>query len=258
MKKRLEEPHSFTPPLEGINQEYGFNTNLLKEIIAFWKTKYNWREREQFLNKHPQFKTTVQGLSIHYIHVKPAKTSGQQVLPLLLLHGWPGSVRELYDIIPLLTTPQKDKNYVFEVIIPSLPGYGFSEAASKPGLGAAEMAVVFKNFMKRLGYEKYYIHGGDWGAIITSHMATLYPEHVLGYHTNMCAVFSPLAFVKMWIGSFYPPWMVSEKFVHKMYPFSNIFSNFMLEMGYMHLQATKPDTVGNFDLFYLLVLSLIK
>lgn len=98
------------------------NTNLLTKIVEYWKTKYNWREREHFLNKYPQFKTNIQGLSIHFIHVKPAQTQGLKVLPLLLLHGWPGSVREFYEAIPLLTTPQPGKDFVFEVIVPSLPG----------------------------------------------------------------------------------------------------------------------------------------
>lgn len=145
--------------------------------MEFWKTKYNWREREVFLNRFPHFKTYVDGLDLHFIHVKPQNVEKNiNVLPLLLLHGWPGSVREFYDIIPLLTTPRKDVNFVFEVIAPSLPGYGFSEGASKPGLGAAQVAVVMKNLMERIGFKKFYAHGGDWGAIIVSHMGTLFPK----------------------------------------------------------------------------------
>lgn len=120
-RQRLANALPFQEPLEGVKQHYGINTNLLKNIIDFWKTKYNWREREKFLNHYPQFKVSVQGLKIHYLHVKPKETKGLKVLPLLLLHGWPGSVREFYEIIPLLTTPQKGKGFVFEVIAPSLP-----------------------------------------------------------------------------------------------------------------------------------------
>ena len=168
-----------------------------------------------------------------------------KVLPLLLLHGWPGSVREFYDLIPLLTKPVSGRDFVFEVIVPSLPGYGFSEAAARPGLGAVEMSVVFKNLMNRLGFEKYYIQGGDWGGIIVQHMATLFPEQILGVHANMCFVNSVLSTAKLILGSVYPPLIVDNKEQEsKLYPLSTMFSNLVLEMGYMHLQATKPDTVG--------------
>nr|CAD7263042.1 unnamed protein product [Timema shepardi]CAD7571341.1 unnamed protein product [Timema californicum] len=157
-----------TPPLEGIGFQYGFNTDYLKKVVDFWRTKYNWREREAYLNSFPQFKTQVDGLDLHFLHVKPKQVPpSTRVLPLLLLHGWPGSVREFYEIIPLLTTPREGVNFVFEVVVPSLPGYGFSEGASKPGLGAAQMAVVFKDLMARLGFDKFYLQGGDWGVALT-------------------------------------------------------------------------------------------
>lgn len=232
-------------PLEGIQQQYGINTNLLKEILNFWKTKYNWKEREQFLNQYPQFKTNIQGLDIHYLHVKPKKVdAGVKVLPLLLLHGWPGSVREYYEMIPLLTTRQTGNNFVFELIVPSLPGYGFSQGASKTGLGATHMAVVFKNLMERIGFKKYYVGGGDWGSLITANMGRLYPDRVLGVHNTMCNVNTPLSTLKTFLFSFYPSAVVDKGFENKLYPFCNAFSFLLSESGYMHLQATKPDTVG--------------
>jgi juvenile hormone epoxide hydrolase len=165
LHQRLKNARPLIQPLEGIQHQYGLNTRLLSKIVDFWRTEYNWKERETFLNKFPQFTVSVQGLKLHYIHVQPLNPEGHKVLPLLLLHGWPGSVREFYEIIPLLTTPQPGRSFVFEVIAPSLPGYGFSEAAVRPGLGAVQMAVVFKNFMNRLGFEEYYIQGGDWGLL---------------------------------------------------------------------------------------------
>lgn len=98
------------------------------------------------------------------------------MLPLLILHGWPGSIAEFQKVIPLLTTPRNDQDFVFEVIAPSLPGYGFSDGAVRPGLGGAEIAVVLKNLMLRLGFTKYYVHGGDWGAVITAQMSSLFPD----------------------------------------------------------------------------------
>ncbi|KAK5642977.1 hypothetical protein RI129_009144 [Pyrocoelia pectoralis] len=244
LKTKLSQPHALTPPLEGIQQQYGMNTNLMKEIIEFWKTKYNWREREKFLNQYPQFQTKIQGLNIHFLHVKPTKANGKQVVPLLMLHGWPGSVREFYEIIPLLTTPQEGQDFVFEVIVPSLPGYGFSEASSKPGLGPPQTAAIFKILMERLGFKKFYIQGGDWGAIIATYYATLYPETLLGLHSNMCGAQTPVTFIKTLIGSFCPSLVIEDKFRDKMYPLSKIYSALLLESGYMHLQSTKPDTVG--------------
>nr|CAD7434549.1 unnamed protein product [Timema monikensis] len=135
-------------------------------------------------------------------------------------------------------------NFVFEVVVPSLPGYGFSEGASKPGLGTAQMAVVFKDLMARLGFDKFYLQGGDWGAIIGSNMATLYQDNVLGFHSNMCFVNTLLSNLKMLLGSLWPTLVVEEELVHRMYPLSKIYSNLILEMGYMHIQATKPDTIG--------------
>lgn len=122
LNRRLNNHRTFTPPLEGVQQQYGMNTKLLTEIVEFWKTKYNWAERQKFLNQYPQYKTNVQGLDIHYLHVKPSNTKGLKVVPLLILHGWPGSVREYYELIPLLTKPKEGRKFVFEVVLASLPG----------------------------------------------------------------------------------------------------------------------------------------
>lgn len=104
-------------------------TVFSQQVVDFWLKDYEWRSREKYLNSLPQFTTQVDGLKMHFIHVKPSPSPGgkHRVLPLLILHGWPGSVREFYEIIPMLTTPRPDSDFVFEVIAPSLPGYGFSQ-----------------------------------------------------------------------------------------------------------------------------------
>ncbi|XP_025831990.1 juvenile hormone epoxide hydrolase 2-like [Agrilus planipennis] len=246
LKDRLSRHRPFIPPLEGVQHQYGINTNLLNKIVEYWKNEYNWKERETLLNKYPHFKTKIQGLDIHFIHVKPTTAVSEdiQVLPILLLHGWPGSVREFYNLIPLLTTPREDQKFVFEVIVPSLPGYGFSDAAVRPGLGPPQVAVIFKNLMVRLGFEKFYVQGGDWGAIITSNIAAMFPQNVLGLHCNMPYARTPWATIKQILGSFYPSWVVDKPNQHRVYPLKTFFGNFILETGYMHLQATKPDTIG--------------
>lgn len=218
------------------------NTNQLKDILKAWRDNYNWREREKFLNKFSQYLTNIQGLDIHFIHVKP-KTA-QKTLPLILLHGWPSSVRDFYKIIPLLTTYNEKYGFAFEVVIPSLPGYGFSSPSQKPGMGAPDIALILKNLMFRLGFSKFYIHGGDWGAIITKNMATLFPDHVLGIHSTMMYSRRTLSVFKILLGTIYPGWVVSKEYENRMYPLSEKISILIRESGYFHIQATKPDTVG--------------
>lgn len=167
------------------------------------------------------------------------------IYPLLLLHGWPGSIREFYEIIPKLALPDSEElDVVFEVVAPSLPGYGWSQAASKPGFGIAEMAVVLRNLMIQLGYDKFFIQGGDWGSLLGSNIATMFPDNVLGYHSNMCVVNTPIANIKSMIASFYPSAFVTKEQESFHFPLSKYFTNTIYEMGYAHLQATKPDTIG--------------
>ncbi|KAK7791256.1 hypothetical protein R5R35_005580 [Gryllus longicercus] len=245
LQNRLLKTPQLTPPLEDANFRYGFSSDYLQKVVQFWLKEYKWREREAFLNKFPQFKTQVAGLNIHFIHVKPSKVpEGVRVLPLLLLHGWPGSVREFYDLIPLLTTPRDHEKFVFEVVAPSLPGYGFSDGASKKGLGAAQMAVVLKSLMERIGFKKFYVQGGDWGSIIGSDMSILFPNSVLGYHSNMCFVNSPLATVKQIISSIWPSLFIDEDKISNFRSFGERLMYLLEETGYMHLQSTKPDTIG--------------
>uniref|UniRef100_A0A0V0G516 Epoxide hydrolase n=1 Tax=Triatoma dimidiata TaxID=72491 RepID=A0A0V0G516_TRIDM len=241
LEMRLNNTRTLTKSLEGIGFQYGFNTNYLNKILKFWKTEYKWKEREPFLNKFPHFKTQISGLDIHFMHVKPSDSKGKTVLPMLIMHGWPGSIREFYDLIPLLTTPKADNNFVFEVVAPSLPGYGFSDGAGRPGLGPAQIGVIFNELMGRLGFDKYYIQGGDWGSIIGHSMAILYPNRVLAYHSNMCFSSSLKAKMQNLVSHFFPSLFISEDRIEE---YRNEFSNIMLETGYFHLQATKPDTVG--------------
>lgn len=185
-------------------------------------------------------------MDIHFIHKKPSEyeTKDKQVLPLLLLHGWPGSVREFYELIPLLSSPRNDSGVIFEVVIPSLPGFGWSEAASKPGLGVLEMAVVLRNLMLRLGHEKFYVQGGDLGSMLGSAVATLFPDKVFGFHSNLCALFTPLSIIKGAMASVYPSIFIDAKYASFVFPIRDKWTHLMRETGFLHLQATKPDTIG--------------
>lgn len=244
LKDRLKRSRPFTPALEGVGFEYGFNSAQLDGWVKYWANDYQFKERETFLNQFPQFKTNVQGLDIHFIRVTPKVPAGVEVVPLLLLHGWPGSVREFYEAIPLITAVSKDRDFAIEVIVPSLPGYGFSDGAVRPGLGAPQIGVVMRNLMHRLGYKKFYVQGGDWGGIIGSTMATIFPKEVLGLHTNIPMAMSTTATALEFIGSLYPPLIVEPHLADRMYPLKKRFAQLIEESGYMHIQASKPDTVG--------------
>ncbi|XP_014293276.1 juvenile hormone epoxide hydrolase 2 isoform X1 [Halyomorpha halys] len=242
LRKRISNTRTLTPPIvDGFN--YGFNTVYLNKFVEFWKNKYNWTERETYLNKYPQFTTEIAGLDIHFIHAKPDKSllKGRKVLPLLMIHGWPGSVVEFYKIIPMLTTPRPDADFVFEVIAPSLPGYAFSEAASKPGLHHGHIGLIFNELMDRLGFKQYYVQGGDWGSIIGRAISILRPDRVLGYHSNSCAAETPKAKLYMLLFYFFPKLFIEESLQEK---YVSQFPDMLHESGYFHLQATKPDTIG--------------
>lgn len=246
LKKRLADAGPFADPLDDVAFEYGFNSTQLEKFLRYWRDDYlgNWTTHEEFLNKFPQYTTQIQGLNIHYLHVKPNLPSNAdiKVFPLVLLHGWPGSVREFYEIIPLLISPKN--GIAFEVVAPSLPGFGWSEATSRKGLSPEKMSVIVRNLMLRIGHQKFYVQGGDWGSFVGTGIATLFPENVLGYHGNMMSIRTPLSTLKTIIAAYFPSLFIEADYVSWMYPYSNTFRFLLEESGYFHLQATKPDTIG--------------
>uniref|UniRef100_A0A8C5LJ36 Epoxide hydrolase n=1 Tax=Jaculus jaculus TaxID=51337 RepID=A0A8C5LJ36_JACJA len=189
-------------------------------------------------------------LDIHFIHVKPTQqASGCTPKPLLMVHGWPGSFYEFYKIIPLLTDPKNhglSDEHVFEVICPSIPGYGFSQAPSKQGFNSVAAARIFYKLMLRLGFQKFYIQGGDWGSLICTNMAQLVPSHVKGLHLNMALISRTFYTLTPLLGRrFGGLFGYTERDTQLLYPFKEkIFYSIMRESGYLHIQATKPDTVG--------------
>ncbi|CAH0697445.1 unnamed protein product [Spodoptera exigua] len=244
LRYRLKNTRSCTPPLKGVNFEYGFNTDHLQGWLDYWADHYPFQQQELYLNQFPQFKTNIQGLDIHFLWVKPDVPFTVETVPLLLMHGWPGSVREFYETLPMLTAISPDRDFAVEVIAPSLPGFGFSDPAVRPGLGTSEMAVVLRNLMHRLGFKKFYVQGGDWGAVIGQDMATIFPKEVLGYHTNLAVTLAPTSIVLWVLGSVFPPLVVDPDLADRMYPILEHVYWLVRETGYFHLQATKPDTLG--------------
>uniref|UniRef100_A0A914X0J5 Epoxide hydrolase n=1 Tax=Plectus sambesii TaxID=2011161 RepID=A0A914X0J5_9BILA len=255
LRRRLEQTRFFEPLEDAKNFQYGFNTIYLREVHKYWLTSYDWRRQEATLNSFKHFKTEIEGVKVHFIHAKPPAGKYKRVLPLLLVHGWPGSVYEFYKILPLLTDPLGNKfkpfgttdvDFAFEVIAPSIPGYGWSEAPKKTGFGPIAAGRFFSKLMVRLGFKQFYCQGGDWGAIITTATAIIHPERVLGLHLNMfmaSPTSHPAIIAKMVIGAFLPSLVYDAGEAPKM-GFGATFMNLIKESGYFHIQATKPDTVG--------------
>ena len=160
----------------------------MRELAQYWSTDYDWRKAEAKLNSYPQFLTNIDGLDIHFIHVKSKE---KNALPVIINHGWPGSVIEQIKIIDRLTDPTNHGGTsadAFDVVIPSMPGYGFSEKPATVGWGVEHMAKAWDVLMKRLGYSHYVAQGGDWGAFVVDNMGLQAPSGLLAIHTNMPGV----------------------------------------------------------------------
>jgi pimeloyl-ACP methyl ester carboxylesterase len=161
---------------------------VMQELARYWATDYDWRRCGAKLNALPHFMTEIDGLDIHFIHVR---SRHENALPVIITHGWPGSVIELLAIIDPLTNPTAhgaSASDAFDVVIPSMPGYGYSGKPGETGWGPARIARAWTELMKRLGYAQFVAQGGDWGAIITDVMAAQAPPGLIGMHTNMAGV----------------------------------------------------------------------
>ncbi|MFI0355279.1 epoxide hydrolase family protein [Actinomadura sp. 9N407] len=165
--------------LPGVGWSRGVPLDYLKELAEYWRTGYDWRVHEAALNEYPQFTTTIDEQNVHFLHVRSA---APDAMPLILLHGWPGNVTDFLDVIGPLSAD-------FHLVIPSLPGFGFSTPLAGPGMGAARMAGVLVQLMSRLGYGRYGIQGYDTGAWVGPEMVKQDPDHVAGLHVNALLTF---------------------------------------------------------------------
>ncbi|SEG75380.1 Pimeloyl-ACP methyl ester carboxylesterase [Thermomonospora echinospora] len=175
--------------LPGTGWERGVPTAYLRELAEYWAGDYDWRVHEAALNDLPQFTTTIDGAGVHFLHVRSPEP---EATPLMLLHGWPGSVVEFTDLIGPLTDPAThggDPADAFHLVIPSLPGYGFSGPLPGPGWTDGRTATALTELMSRLGYERYGVQGGDVGAFVAPLMGRVAPEHVIGVHVNALVTF---------------------------------------------------------------------
>jgi epoxide hydrolase len=183
LKDRLE--HTRWPDeLPGVGWTYGVPVGYLKGLAEYWRTSYDWRTFEAKLNDFPQFTTTIDGQNIHFLHVRSPEPDA---LPLVITHGWPGSIVEFMDIIGPLTDPRAhggDPADAFHVIAPSIPGFGFSGPTRETGWDLARVARAWAELMSRLGYGRYGAQGGDTGSVISPMLGGIDSEHVVGVHVN--------------------------------------------------------------------------
>jgi pimeloyl-ACP methyl ester carboxylesterase len=175
--------------LAGAGWERGVPAAYLRELATHWANQYDWRANEAALNAYPQFITTIDGSEVHFLHVRSAEPGAT---PLMLLHGWPGSIVEFLDMIGPLTEPQAHNGtaeVAFHLVIPSLPGYGFSGPLTETGWTDGRAAAALVELMARLGYDRYGVQGGDVGAFIAPLMGRIAPDHVIGVHVNALVTF---------------------------------------------------------------------
>ncbi|CAL9347377.1 hypothetical protein SUDANB121_00406 [Nocardiopsis dassonvillei] len=221
--------------LPGREWSTGAPTAWLRELADHWRHGYDWREAEAELNAFPQFTTEIDGQNIHFLHVRSPEPDA---LPLLLTHGWPGSVVEFLDLIGPLTDPRShggDPAHAFHAVIPSLPGFGFSGPVSDTGWNSKRIARAWAELMDRLGYERFGVQGGDLGAAVSPDVARCVPERVVGVHVNG--------------GLGMPPEEMSEEELASLTDLERDriarIGEFMTEQfGYISIQGTRPQTLG--------------
>jgi pimeloyl-ACP methyl ester carboxylesterase len=223
-------------PDEPSGADWAFGTNLayMKSLVAYWRTSYDWRRQEAALNLLPHYRIAIDGLRLHYLHVRG---KGPSPMPLVITHGWPGSFLEMVKLIPLLTDPAAHGGRVedaFDVVVPSLPGYGFSDRALGRGMTPGRIAALWARLMEALGYRRFAAQGGDWGSAVSTALGLDHADRIIGIHLNFIA------------GRFLLGGTLNQP------PQDDVAAAYLAELrawwesegGYNHMQATKPQTLA--------------
>ncbi len=233
LKQRLLNSR-YPDQLNDDNWSYGTKLEYLQSLVDYWIHEFDWKKQERAINRFNQYLINIDGLKTHFIH---QRSSNQDATPIIITHGWPGSIAEFLDIIEPLTEPQKfggQKEDAFHVVCPSLPGYAYSQAAKKPGMNTREIAKRQIKLMQALGYDSYLAQGGDWGAMITRNIADLDKEHCMAIHLNMVLAFPPDGVkdpMSVATEEEKKAWHDSEKLMED-------------GMGYFKIQSTRPQTLA--------------
>jgi pimeloyl-ACP methyl ester carboxylesterase len=223
--------------LPGAAWERGVPVGYLRELAGYWRTSFDWRAAEARLNSYPQYTTQIDGQKIHFLHVKSPEPNAT---PLLLLHGWPGSIAEFLLVIGPLSDPRGHgaaAATAFDLVIPSLPGFGFSGPPAEPGWGPRRIAGALAELMHRLGYDRYGAQGGDYGAFVGSDLGRVDPEHVIGIHVNAATMgFIPFGDIPAEDQATFTP--VEKERLQRM-------QSYLSEgNGYAQIQSTRPQTLS--------------
>ena len=217
----------------------GVQLATIQKLAQYWATDYDWRKCEAKLKALPHFITEIDGLDIHFIHVR---SKHENALPLIVTHGWPGSVIEQLKIIEPLTNPTAHgatESDAFHLVIPSMPGYGFSGKPTSPGWGPERIARTWNVLMKRLGYTKYVAQGGDWGAIIVDLMGVQAPPELIGIHTNMAGAVPPEIDVAAFTGAPPPSGLAADE----QHAYDQLAFFYKFGLGYALEMGNRPQTL---------------
>lgn len=221
------------------DQAQGVQLATVQQLARYWGTEYDWRKCEAKLNALPQFLTQIDGVDIHFIHVR---SKHAHALPLIITHGWPGSIIEQLKVIDPLTNPTAHGGSAadaFDVVIPSLPGYGFSGTPSTTGWDPIRIARAWTVLMKRLGYTRYVAQGGDWGNAVTEQMALLAPPELVGIHTNMPATVPPAIDAAAFAGAAAP----ASLSVEEKHAYDQLAYFYKHGLGYANEMSNRPQTL---------------
>ncbi|MFJ9142085.1 epoxide hydrolase 1 [Streptomyces sp. JUS-F4] len=225
---RLPEPETVHRTGPGpLRWEQGVPLTDLVDVVHYWRTEYTWRSFEERLNRIGQFRTTIDDLGIHFLHRRSARADAT---PLILTHGWPGSIAEFVDAVDELADPEAADAPAFHVVVPSLPGFGYSDRPATTGWGTEKIAAAWVELMGRLGYDTFLAHGGDWGGVITTILGGRFPEHVLGIHTTTAQA---------------PPGLTTDGLTAAERGWTEETRDFWLRRAaYAKQQGTRPQTIG--------------
>ena len=233
LKSRLERTR-LPDELPGTDWDYGSNLDYVKELVEYWRTKFDWRAQEKLINSFAHFKTEVDGLDIHFIH---EKGKGPNPVPLVVTHGWPGTFFEMHKIISLLSDPAGhggDAADSFDVVVPSMPGYGFSGHPTERGMDVLAVGDLWAKLMsENLGYQRFGAQGGDWGASVTAKLGLSHADKVIGIHTTSVTRPTP------YLGPGSKPLSEAEGILLQQRRDWQA-----AEGGYAHIQGTKPQTLS--------------
>jgi pimeloyl-ACP methyl ester carboxylesterase len=218
----------------------GVQLAAIRPLVDYWATNYNWRKVESRLNSLPQFVTQIDGLDIQFAHIR---SRHENALPLIMTHGWPGSIIELLKVVGPLTDPTAHGGRAedaFHLVLPSMPGYGFSGKPQRPGWGPARIARAWAVLMQRLGHQRYVSQGGDWGSVISDVMARQAPEGLIGIHVNMPATVPPDVALALADGDPAPAGLSAAEQA----AFAQLDTFYKKGCGYSAMMLTRPQTLG--------------